>query len=345
MRSKHEHLTVTQRVEALARIEEDLSYRTDIKMSLWCGQTSKDLSRVQERVFAQIYGIRCATSSPSSTDYLFRWLMAHTGETCYDFRPTEASHYQWPKIISRYFNSSGHFAELVILEKILLAILRSRRPYPLSDVFMADRIGDKHMKTDWMFHRQLAQGLLQMGIQISIRNHVRGKVADILKRPISDIEVFDAKKSPMIHQFMRHTTAVISFPHFPVSETQRKKWHKNLLEWSREYQSRWIKAVDDSFEHYARWIEEIFCAIDEGIRSRTIGIYPYNVHNLSYDVNTRQGDKVKITHEKILGQHVVILEFFRSWVVKQKSRPIVFALPLHDDFLNIYRDMLGVRAQ
>lgn len=70
--------------------------------------------------------------------------------------------------------------------------------------------------------------------------------------------------------------------------------------------------MDDAFEHYARWIEEIFLAIDEGVRSRMIGIYPYNVHNLSYDVKTKQGDKIKITHEKIHGQQVMILEFFRS---------------------------------
>lgn len=81
--------------------------------------------------------------------------MAHTGETRYDFQPKNASHYQWPKIISKYFNNPGHFAELVILEKILLAILRSRKPYPVTDAFMADRIGDAHMKTDWIFHRAL----------------------------------------------------------------------------------------------------------------------------------------------------------------------------------------------
>jgi hypothetical protein len=99
--------------------------------------------------------------------------MAHTGQTRYDFRPKNAAHYQWPKIIARYFDSPGHFAELVILEKILLAILRSRKPYPVTDVFMADRIGDTQMKTDWIFHRQLKRGLLQMGIQVSIGNHVK----------------------------------------------------------------------------------------------------------------------------------------------------------------------------
>lgn len=61
-----------------------------------------------------------------------------------------------------------------------------------------------------------------MGIQISIGNHVKGKVSDILKRPIADIGVFDKTSSPMVRQFLRHTTAVMSFPNFPVSESQRR---------------------------------------------------------------------------------------------------------------------------
>lgn len=42
---------------------------------------------------------------------------------------------------------------------------------------------------------------------------------------------------------------------------------------------------------------------------------------------------------------MVVLEFFREKAPKTLSRPIIFALPVGGDLLDIYRDMLGVRAQ
>lgn len=70
-----------------------------------------------------------------------RWLMAHTGPRKYEFNVKKAGK-QWPRIISHYFSANGHYGELAILEKILLTILRSKKPTILKDIFPADRHAD-----------------------------------------------------------------------------------------------------------------------------------------------------------------------------------------------------------
>lgn len=340
---KHHNPEVRERISYLEKWEELLSYRTDLKIALGCWGSSKELSAVQARVMAQVYGMQWAYTSQVPSDYLFRWLLAHLGNTKYDFR-VRKSHYQWPDIIGRYFLGNGQYAEIAVLEKILLTILRSRKPTPISDIFMADRMADAHMKTDWIMHRDMPQGRLQLWVQVSVWNHVIGKTKDILTRPTHDRVWFESKHSPIVSQFLRHGTAVMTFPHFTTSMSQIHGRRELLLDGKRTYQSRLVKENNPAFEHYGRWIMEIIEALDDGIKRRLIDAFPHTVKDLHYDYVTRDGHKIQITNKKIGQDPVVVLEFFREKSPKSSSRPIIFCLPLSGDLLDIYRDKLGARA-
>lgn len=341
---KNHNPEVRERISFLERWEELLSYRTDLKIAVGCWGSSKELSAVQSRVMAQVYGMQWAHAHQIPSDYLFRWLLAHLGSTKYDFR-VKKTHYQWPDIVGRYFLGNGQYAEIAVLEKILLTILRSKKPTSISDIFMADRMADAHMKTDWIMHRDMPRGKLQLWVQVSVWNHVIGKTKDVLSRPMYDKIWFEKKRSSVVSQFLRHGTAVMTFPHFSTSASQIHERKEALLDGKRTYQSRLVKENNPIFEHYGRWIMEILDALDDGITRRLIDTFPHTVKDLQYDYITRDGHKIQITNKKIWEDPVVVLEFFREKAPKASSRPIIFALPVGGDLLHIYRDMLGVRAQ
>ncbi len=56
-RSNH-NPTVSERIRYLELTEKRLSYRTDLKFDVGCLVTPKELSDVQFRVMAQVYGIQ-----------------------------------------------------------------------------------------------------------------------------------------------------------------------------------------------------------------------------------------------------------------------------------------------
>ena len=103
----------------------------------------------------------------------------------------------------------------------------------------------------------------------------------------------------MVSQFLRHGTAVMTFPHFSTSASQIHERKEALLDGKRTYQSRLVKENNPIFEHYGRWIMEILDALDDGITRRLIDTFPHTVKDLQYDYITRDGHKIQITNKKI----------------------------------------------
>jgi hypothetical protein len=337
---------IEHRRAILDRTVRDLSYRTDLKFRSGCWRIKQhELSLVQERVLAQIYGMLWPSSDSETLNRAFAFLLAHAGWSKNDFRLERTTYHQWPAIIGKYFNSNWHYAELAILEKILLTILRTKKPSLLKDVRMADRLADTGVKTDWLFHLGLHHGLFRLGVQVTTANHIVAKVGGVLNRPMSDIAVFDQVESPFVLDLLRHGTCVLAFNHFstPIGDLPGRR--DNLLWWSRTYQSRLISERNADFRDYGHWIFEILEVLDAWIRDRVIDRHR-RMENISFEHRTKDGNLIQVKLVKINREHVIIMEFYKKWKWKwEDTRPIVFALPLTAEVLDVYRDMAGVRSQ
>jgi len=134
-----------------------------------------------------VYGIISAQEdNPDVHRRAFRWLLAHTAENSvsYDMRKSEE---QWPHIMEYYFRRlNGHYAEVALLERILLSVYKKQSPHPIGDILIADRLADYHMMTDWLMHLPMVHGTMQLGIQLAAGRGNLGKINDLHKRKLND---------------------------------------------------------------------------------------------------------------------------------------------------------------
>ena len=334
-------MTAWERVDFLSDTEEKLSYRTDLKFNSGCYQVPRVLSSVRARIFAQVYGMHGLSSSDENNQTLFRWLFAHTGTSRSEFSP-KYNHHQWSKIIRYYFQWIGHYAELALAEKLLFSLLISKKPTIIRDVFPADRNADRSMATDWMIHLELPKGQVNLGVQVVINNHIGHKINILLDRPVHDRE-YMVWASPLVRQFLRHNTAILSFPNFEPSDNILNKGRTTLLTGKTEYQFHHIRERFPDFENYGRWVGELFEVLHMGIKQRSIANNPY-LSKLSYESATRTGNTVLVECDVIQEVPFVTLQFFKGKLDKYNSRVMTLIVPIHEDFLDLYRDMAGVRA-
>ncbi len=80
----------------------------------------------------------------------------------------------------------GHYAEVALLERILLSVCKKQIHNPVGDIFMADRLADYHMMTDWLMHMPMVHGTMQLGIQLAAGRGNLGKINDLHKRELND---------------------------------------------------------------------------------------------------------------------------------------------------------------
>ncbi len=340
-------LSPRERFDFLQKAEEALSYRTDLKIDWWCWQTPRELSDVQARIFSQLYGIRGNSrdvSHPSTADYLFRWLLAHVGSSKDDFN-IEKNRHQWRRIISYYFRDNWHYCEISIAEKLLLTALRSKQETIKTDVMLWDRQLDSAWPADWILHRHLPNGRLQMGIQVAAGGTFRRKINNVLKRPRNDIPLFDKKPSDNVLYFLRHGSAVLNFPRLDTTKEMRWEWLEALMSGKRLYQSRLIKKHSPHFEKYGRWILEVLQCFHDGVMSRSIQLLSKYVDDYGYVITHPDWHSLSVRLEKIGKEQVAIIELFPWEIRKNSKKPIQFAVPIGGDFLDIYRDKAGAPAK
>ncbi len=96
------------------------------------------------------------------------------------------------------------------------------------------------MATDWLMHLNLSQGQINLGVQVVTNNNVGRKVGILLKRPVHDREHM-VSVSPLVRQFLRHNTAILSFPNFQPDSHILTKGRKGLLAGKTDYQFHQIK--------------------------------------------------------------------------------------------------------
>ncbi len=341
-------MTPARRMEDLYDVEDSLRYNTRLKFQFWCGTTNKPLSEVQERVLAEVWWVfnpgETWYPSPAVEKYLMRWLMAHTGPRKYEFNVKKAGK-QWPRIISHYFSANGHYGELAILEKILLTILRSKKPTILKDIFPADRHADLGLWIDWIM--ELDKNL-RLGIQVGTGSNMNSKLKKLIQKHPHDRDVIKwkntGKKSDeehLSHDFVRDGSAVMLFPTFKTDKGDMSVRKADLLAWKRTYQTRHITEQNPSFVKYGRWIMDILDFLDRGIKSDFIHMLDPRTPEVSQSHITNSGDTVFAKVEKFEGQVVATLELHENTQSYRTSRPIRFALPISPGFLKVYKEKMG----
>lgn len=175
---------------------------------------------------------------------------------------------------SRYFRKfHGHYAEVALLERILLSALKTPETnMPFSDLFMADRSADHHMMSDWIMHQTMTHGRLQMGIQLSTGKNGSAKRNDFQKRPLHDRDVLQSNDMPdVVRDFLRHNTAILSFPRFKTADDNRARALRVLLSGSSRYQSEMIATTGNrTFNKYGRQVSEVLRFFHAGVVDRII---------------------------------------------------------------------------
>lgn len=96
------------------------------------------------------------------------------------------------------------------------------------------------MATDWLMHLNLSQGQIQLGVQVVTNNNVGRKIGTLLKRPAHDREHM-VPASPLVRQFLRHNTAILSFPNFQPDSHILTRGRSGLLAGKTDYQFHHIK--------------------------------------------------------------------------------------------------------
>lgn len=106
----------------------------------------KELPDLKAKIFAQVYGILSKKDMGNDIERrAFRWLLAHTAENSVSYNIHKGKE-QWPHIMEYYFRRhDGHYAEVALLERLLLSIFKIDTKSPVGDLFLADRLADYHM--------------------------------------------------------------------------------------------------------------------------------------------------------------------------------------------------------
>ncbi len=333
-----------ERFDFLCWAHDKLAYRSDLKLVSWCGRTSRELSIVQKRVFGQIYGICNECGTLESQDILFRWLLAHMGRSRHDFNIQKTSP-QWEKIMRYYFRSKGQYAELAIAERILLTALRGKTKTPITNIFPADRMADKLLATDWIYHQDMTKWRMQIGVQVETSNHIRAKLNTQARRDTHDQSFFWKNTPSVVQDFLRHNTAVMCFPLFAPSKELLERGKEDLTKGKRAYQSRLYKEESPDFSKYWRWVMDILDCLHRGIVDQSIRLYPHRKQSFSFLEETKEWNTLRVSLEEEAKRDIAFIDFYTNFHKKNTQHPISFAMPIGGDFLDIYRDMAGVRAR
>lgn len=338
-----------ERIDHLLRMYGSLNQSTGRKIQSACGHTEKPFAPVQERVFAALYGIHNGEPSHEALNHLFRWMLAHAGTARVDFNPRK-THNQWERIMSRYFSDPGFFTELALAEKLLLTVLRSRKDTPITDILLADRMADTHLATDLIVHQQMPKWRLQLGLQIEMGNHVQSKVNTLLERHRNDRKFFDSKDLPdEIRELLRHDTFVLCLSKFRPPVGKLPAWKEELFAGKRTYQSRHLKEHISDFSAYWRWVMDILEYLHKKIISRELDGHVRA--NRYLEILEEVGDGVFIRYRICRGNKqgkkppILTIDFIQHARTPKSKVIISLGIPIDRDFLDLYRDMAGVRAQ
>lgn len=198
------------------------------------------------------------------------------------------------------------------------------------------------MATDWITHLSLPHGNIHLGVQVATNNSIGHKVQILLKRPVHDRD--HTSESPLVRQFLRHNTAILAFPFFHPQADILEQGRKDLLSGNIDYQFHSLREHCPDFESYSRWIMELFEGLHRGIVERSI-VHNRYCQNLSYDFPAKHGGTFVVECDTKEKRPFVTIQFFRDILRKNKNKIVALIMPIDPDFLDIYRDMAGVRAE
>ncbi len=347
--------TVEDRYQILSETEEILRQDSHRHMELGGHYIERELPKLKALIFAQVYGILSEGDTHDSSRRAFRWLLAHTDKSAVSYNPKKETK-QWENIMEYYLRKNhGHYAEVALLERLLLSIHKANRSnIPLTDVFIADRSADYSMMTDWIMHHTMTHGTLHMGVQLSTGKSLRSKLNDFHKRPLHDKKYINSQNvSPTMRDFMRHNTAVLSFPRFRTSDASRARALRFLLSGSPRYQSEMIAtAHNKTFNDYGRQVLEALDYFHQGIMDRVID-HRARLHHHEFKTMNEKGETISgsimdnagipIATIKVQEPRIKTSPFGRKPVYSQPT-VLSYSVPIFPDFLDLYRDMAGVRA-
>lgn len=345
--------TVEERFRLLSETEAIL--RQDSRYHLEHGGhfIDRELPKLKAQIFAQVYGILGEGDTYDSSRRAFRWLLAHTDRSSVSYNPQKQNK-QWGNIMEYYLRKNhGHYAEVALLERLLLSLYKADRSnVSLTDVFIADRTADYSMMTDWIMHHSMMHGTLHMGIQLSTGKSLKSKLNDFHKRDLHDRCIMESQSiSPTVGDFMRHNTAVLSLPRFRTSDASRARALRFLLSGSPRYQSEMIATAGNrTFKDYGRQILAALDFFHQGVVDRTID-HRVRLHHHEFDSINDRGEIISGSVWDNNGIPVAIIKVQEPQPQVLRKRKhfhptvLAYAVPIFPDFLDIYRDMAGVRAE
>ena len=158
----------------------------------------------------------------------------------------------------------------------------------------------------------------------------------------------------VVRDFLRHNTAILSFPRFKTADENRARALRMILSGSSRYQSEMIATTGNrTFNKYGRQVTEILRFFHEGVKDRIIQYRARLKHN-DFSATNIHGETISGSVYEYEKQPMVTVRLqeppvktseFGFYPKFSRHTPVTYTVPPDDIYLNIYRDMAGVRAQ
>lgn len=323
---------------------------------------------VIQRVLAQVYGIIPENPSQDILDRAMIWAFAHISTHRNMIHPDLVENH-WERVIRHYLGRHewqqdvGFYAEIAILENILLHALTRLKSEIEYDIHMADCLGDSDFMTDLMLVQRFRGKTLQLGIQLTTQTGSPKKKQNyFFKRDLHDNGLHPSPKKRLLWSFLRRNTWIIQVKHFRPCPVMQETWLRGILgnnpgemlqtgmlhraemsrrnEIRREIPTRQQKAPS---KEIGRQVFELLKFFHEGIMEHTITPSFRYSHHQHYEINERW--------ERISGRvferggipifEARLTEVYSDWNRGRYSssrgiQPVIFSIPIPQKFVSEY---------
>lgn len=363
--SPNERFRALKKFEASFRQSPDRVIRSALRIVPEVAQMPEPI----QKVLAQVYAIIPENPSQDVLDRAVRWAFAHISHNRNMIHP-DLSENQWERVIHHYLGRHewqkdvGFYAEVAILENLLLHIFTRLKSDIEYDVHMADCLGDSDFMTDLILVQKFRGKILQLGIQLTThRGSPRKKQNFLLKRDLHDRGLHPSPKKRLTWSFLRHNTWIIQVQHFRPSEIVQAIWLRGILGNNptemlqtgmlhRAEMRRKHESVKQGNEHknqktpskeIGRQVFDLLQFFHEGILEHTITPKFRYSHHQNYRVNKlweRISGRVFL-HGEVPIFEARLTEPLREWVHDEYKRhkgiqPVIFSIPILPKFIQEY---------
>jgi hypothetical protein len=330
-------------------------------------RTVPDVSQMPEaiqKVLAQVYGIIPENPSEDILDRAMRWAFAHISPHKNMIHPDLLEN-QWERVIRHYLGRHewqkdiGIYAEITLLENLLLHAITRLKSDMEYDIHMADCLGDSDFMTDLILIQKFRGKILQLGIQLTThRGSPKKKQKFFPKRDLHDRGLHPSPKKRLVGSFLRKNTWIIQVQHFRPCPVMQEAWLKGILggnpsemlqtgmlhraEMSRRRENMKHKMKAPSKE-IGRQFFELLQFFHDGIMEHTIVPSLRYSHHQYWKVNERWE---RISGRVFEQEGIPIFEARLTEVGHEPSpetyrmprgiQPVIFSIPIPQRFISEY---------